>query len=55
VIGARSNRNGIMVDVCQAVTGLAPEFGFRPSRRGGFLLINRGTRPFRPTKLRTCL
>lgn len=28
VIGARSNRNGIMVDVCQAVTGLAPEFGF---------------------------
>lgn len=28
VIGARSNRNGIMVDICQAVTGLAPEFGF---------------------------
>ena len=28
VIGARSNRNGIMGDICQAVTGLAPEFGY---------------------------
>jgi len=28
VIGARSNRNSIMVDICQAVTGLTPEFGF---------------------------
>ncbi len=28
VIGARSNRNSIMVDLCQAVTGLTPEFGY---------------------------
>jgi len=28
VIGARSNRNAIMIDICHAVTGLAPEFGF---------------------------
>jgi predicted aconitase len=28
VIGARTNRNAIMIDVCQAVTGLTPEFGF---------------------------
>jgi hypothetical protein len=28
VIGARSNRNAIMIDLCHAVTGLAPEFGF---------------------------
>jgi predicted aconitase len=28
VIGARTNRNAIMIDVCQAVTGLAPEFGY---------------------------
>jgi cis-L-3-hydroxyproline dehydratase len=28
VIGARSNRNSIMVDICQAVTGLTPEFGY---------------------------
>lgn len=26
-IGARTNRNSIMVDVCMAVTGLTPEFG----------------------------
>ncbi len=28
VLGARSNRNSIMVDICQAVTGLTPEFGY---------------------------
>jgi len=28
VIGARTNRNAIMIDVCHAVTGLAPEFGY---------------------------
>ncbi|AFV00309.1 aconitase X [Simiduia agarivorans] len=28
VIGARSNRNSILVDICQAITGLTPEFGF---------------------------
>lgn len=27
-IGARSNRHAIMIDVCQGVTGLTPEFGF---------------------------
>ena len=36
VIGARSNRNSIMVDICQAVTGLTPEFGLLlDENRGG--------------------
>ncbi|GLP97784.1 aconitase X catalytic domain-containing protein [Paraferrimonas sedimenticola] len=36
VLGARTNRNSIMVDICQAVTGLTPEFGFLldENRRG---------------------
>ena len=36
VIGARSNRNSILVDICQAVTGLTPEFGYLldENRRG---------------------
>lgn len=36
VIGARSNRNSILVDICQAITGLTPEFGFllNPNRVG---------------------
>jgi hypothetical protein len=36
VLGARSNRNSIMVDICQAVTGLTPEFGYLldENRRG---------------------
>jgi predicted aconitase len=40
VIGARSNRNSIMVDVCMAVTGLAPEFGllWEQNRRGQVLV-----------------
>ncbi|RMF13429.1 MAG: DUF521 domain-containing protein, partial [Candidatus Dadabacteria bacterium] len=40
VLGARSNRNSIMVDVCMAVTGLAPEFGlFFPENRRGQVLV----------------
>lgn len=40
VIGARSNRNSIMVDICQAVTGLTPEFGYLhdENRRGEVLV-----------------
>jgi predicted aconitase len=40
VIGARSNRNSIMVDICQAVTGLTPEFGYLldENRRGQLLV-----------------
>ncbi len=40
VLGARSNRNSIMVDICQAVTGLTPEFGylFDEQRRGQLLV-----------------
>jgi len=40
VIGARSNRNSIMVDVCMAVTGLTPEFGllFDENRKGDVLI-----------------
>ncbi len=40
VIGARSNRNSIMVDICQAVTGLTPEFGYLlDENRKGQLLV----------------
>lgn len=40
VIGARTNRNSIMVDVCMAVTGLTPEFGllYDQNRRGEVLV-----------------
>lgn len=40
VIGARSNRNSIMVDICQAVTGLTPEFGYLldENRRGQVMI-----------------
>ena len=40
VIGARSNRNSIMVDVCMAVTGLTPEFGLLldENRKGNVLV-----------------
>ncbi len=39
-IGARTNRNSIMVDVCMAVTGLTPEFGllYDENRRGQILV-----------------
>ena len=40
VIGARSNRSSIMVDICQAVTGLTPEFGYLyDENRKGEVLI----------------
>lgn len=40
VIGARSNRNSIMVDICQAVTGLTPEFGLLlDENRGGQIRV----------------
>jgi hypothetical protein len=28
VLGARTNRNSILIDICSAVTGLTPEFGY---------------------------
>ena len=40
VAGARTNRNSIMMDVCQAVTGLTPEFGYLlDEHRRGQLLV----------------
>jgi len=40
VIGARSNRNSIMVDICMAVMGLTPEFGLHwdENRKGDVLI-----------------
>ncbi|MFI5395350.1 MAG: aconitase X [Candidatus Binatia bacterium] len=40
VLGARSNRNSILIDVCSAVTGLTPEFGYLldENRRGQVLV-----------------
>jgi len=40
VLGARSNRNSALIDVCCAVTGYAPEFGYllNENRRGQMLV-----------------
>jgi predicted aconitase len=40
VLGARTNRNSILIDVCSAVTGLTPEFGYLldEHRRGQILV-----------------
>ena len=40
VKGARTNRNSIMMDICQAATGLTPEFGYLldENRRGQLLV-----------------
>lgn len=39
-LGARTNRNSILIDVCSAVTGFAPEFGYLldENRRGAILV-----------------
>jgi predicted aconitase len=40
VIGARTNRHSILIDVCMAVTGLTPEFGllYDANRKGNLLV-----------------
>ncbi len=40
VLGSRTNRNSILIDVCSAVTGLTPEFGYLldENRRGRLLV-----------------
>src|SRR5258706_9194080 len=40
VLGARSNRNSVLVDICSAVTGFTPEFGYLldENRRGRVLV-----------------
>jgi len=40
VLGARTNRNSILIDLCSAVSGLTPEFGFLldENRRGRVLI-----------------
>jgi predicted aconitase len=40
VLGARTNRNSILIDICSAVTGCAPEFGYLldENRRGRILV-----------------
>ena len=40
VLGARTNRNSILIDLCSAVTGLTPEFGYLldENRRGHVLV-----------------
>jgi len=39
-IGARTNRNSILIDICSALTGLTPEFGYLldENRRGQVLI-----------------
>lgn len=40
VIGARTNRNSILLDLCSAVTGFTPEFGYLlDERRRGQVLV----------------
>ena len=40
VLGARTNRNSILIDICSAVTGYSPEFGYLldDNRRGRVLV-----------------
>lgn len=40
VLGARTNRNSVLIDICSAVTGLTPEFGYLldENRRGRLLV-----------------
>ncbi len=40
VLGARTNRNSVLIDICSAVTGLTPEFGYLldENRRGRILV-----------------
>jgi predicted aconitase len=40
VLGARTNRNSVLIDVCTAVTGVTPEFGYLldENRRGRILV-----------------
>ncbi|MBA3031229.1 MAG: DUF521 domain-containing protein [Desulfobacteraceae bacterium] len=40
VLGARTNRNSLLIDLCSAVTGFAPEFGYLldENRRGRILI-----------------
>jgi predicted aconitase len=40
VLGARTNRNSVLIDICSAVTGLTPEFGYLldENRRGRVLI-----------------
>jgi predicted aconitase len=40
VLGARTNRNSLVIDLCSAVTGLTPEFGYLldKNRRGRMLI-----------------
>ena len=40
VLGARTNRNSIMIDVCMAITGWTPDFGLtRDENRKGHVLV----------------
>ena len=40
VIGARTNRNSVLIDICSALTGFTPEFGYlKDANRKGSLLI----------------
>ncbi|MBU0994219.1 MAG: aconitase X catalytic domain-containing protein [Proteobacteria bacterium] len=40
VLGAKTNRNSVMIDICSAVTGYVPEFGYMldENRRGQILV-----------------
>lgn len=40
VIGARTNRNSVLIDFCSALTGFTPEFGYlkEANRKGGILI-----------------
>lgn len=41
VLGARTNRNSILIDLCSAVTGYTPEFGYLlDENRRGRVLVN---------------
>ena len=52
VLGARTNRNSILIDLCSAVTGLTPEFGYLlDEHRRGEILIKLAINKMDPSAL----
>ena len=52
VLGARTNRNSLVIDLCSAVTGLTPEFGYLlDENRRGRLLVKLAIEQMDPSAL----
>jgi cis-L-3-hydroxyproline dehydratase len=52
VLGARTNRNSMLVDLCSAITGLTPEFGYLlDENRRGKVMVQLKIKTMDPTAL----